>query len=207
MDVGVRTLMRLDMRLSVRHDRRHVAQQEGAPDRVVVEAAHAPAQEVKIEQSLRLTALLQKVGDLRGNRALPRAVDPVIKTPSSLRNPLKKHTDPATPSHKARAQRRRGWATPHAFAEGAEFPHKRITVQPWRSRRRRADQHGRQPDNTRSAATLACKTRSKCPALSLASEDAPQASVSVSQCPSPLVSVVGVTWPSPLTSRSLWQGR
>jgi hypothetical protein len=43
---------------------------------VAVEAVHAPAQEVKIQQSVRLTALLQKVGDLRGNRALPRAIDP-----------------------------------------------------------------------------------------------------------------------------------
>jgi len=32
----------------------------------------------------------------------------------------------------------------------------------------------------------------------LASGDAPQASVPVSQCPSPLVSVAGVTWPPPL---------
>ncbi len=60
----------------IRYHCRQVPQHERVPGRVAVEAVHAPAQEVKIQQSVRLTALLQKVGDLRGNRALPRAIDP-----------------------------------------------------------------------------------------------------------------------------------
>ena len=75
-----------DPRLAVvRYHRGQVAQHQPEPGRVVVGVVHAPAQEIKIQQSVRLTALLQKVGDLRGNRALPRAIDPVIRTPSSLR--------------------------------------------------------------------------------------------------------------------------
>lgn len=42
-------------------------------------------------------------------------------------------------------------------------------------------------------AILACKTRPRCPTLLLAWDDGLQVSVPVRQCPSPLVSVVGVT--------------
>jgi hypothetical protein len=54
---------------------------KGFPGPGTVEAVHAPAQEIKIQQSIRLAAPLQKVGDLRGNRALPRAIDPGDQDP------------------------------------------------------------------------------------------------------------------------------
>ena len=61
-----------DPRLAVvRYHGRQVAQHQAEPGRVVVGVVHAPAQEVKIQQSVRLTALFQEVGDLGGDRLFP----------------------------------------------------------------------------------------------------------------------------------------
>ena len=49
-----------------------------------------------------------------------------------------------------------------------------------------------QSKETRRSGPLACKARPRCPALSLAWDDALEVSISGPQCPSALVSVVGV---------------
>ncbi len=54
---------------------------------MVVKVVPAPAQVVKIQQRVRLTAPLEQVGDLCGNRALTRAIHPCDQDPASAAQP------------------------------------------------------------------------------------------------------------------------